>query len=655
MAGAMGGAAMLPLGVLGAQKYASSSHGKGSADTPVTSTPPLEKYVDPLPTPLTAIPDPSVYPGADYYEITMRQGSWRFHRDLKPATVWGYWAKDPRDPRKAIGMGYLGPTISVNADHPTVVKYRNKLPTTHLFQSVIDRIRNGDPQLTPMAPPPYRSKPPFPENVSVWNVVHQHGGFTAPQSDGMPLHSFSPDGFHAESYTTLDPSRVKPNEAICAYTNHERSSMLWYHDHGMGMTSVNVYAGLAGLYLIRDPADERHGLPRGEFEVPLILQDRTFGRDGSLAYTMTEREGEDTPVVNGKAYPFLAVEPRRYRLRILNASNERFWRLRFDVPRTALAQPNMPFWLIGTDGGFRAPLQMLNFLIGPAERYDLIVDFSQIPRGTKVTLTNYHAPVHYPGMPGQGPEISEIMQFQVTKPLSGGADRTTTLKKLKLPDVPPMEPKPHTRRREWVLYQHKLFGTMTFNAVPFMEPSQDFIKAGSTEIWEYINPNHDAHPMHVHLVNFQVLNRQPIDAAGYQADYEKWIDGGRKAQDKPVLANYLTGPPIPPDPDEARSYKDTVKSYPETVTRIITGEFTPPTDTIASIPGSGTALPATYVHHCHLLEHEDDDLMRPWTIVGGGGQGGAEDGGGHGGGGHGDHGVGGQGGGYGHSGHGHGH
>ncbi|MFE9636842.1 multicopper oxidase domain-containing protein [Streptomyces sp. NPDC006463] len=156
---------------------------------------------------------------------------------------------------------------------------------------------------------------------------------------------------------------------------------------------------------------------------------------------------------------------------------------------------------------------------------------------------------------------------------------------------------------------------MTFNAVPFMEPSQDFIKAGSSEIWEYINPNHDAHPMHVHLINFQVLNRQPIDAAGYQADYEKWLDGGRKPEARPVLANYLTGPPIPPDPDEALSFKDTVKSYPETVTRIITQAFSPPTAAIASIPGSGAEFPATYVHHCHLLEHEDDDLMRPWTIV----------------------------------------
>jgi len=619
LAGAAGSAAtLLPWAAQRAQAYASPDHSKGAtgtrpgiADTPVPRTPKLKKYVDPLPRPVTAIPDPSVYPGADYYEITMSQRHWRFHRDLGEAAVWGYWARNPRDPDESIGMGYLGPTISVTRDHPTVIKYRNELPTTHLFQSVVDLIHQGDTQLTP---PPYHGAPQVPPDLNVWNVVHQHGGFTPPQSDGMPLQSFSPRGVHAASYSTLDPSRVKPNEAIYAYTNHNHASMLWYHDHGLGMTSLNVYAGLAGLYLVRDPADECLGLPRGEFEVPLILQDRTFYKDGSLAYTMTQVEGADTPVVNGKAYPFLAVQPRRYRLRILNASNERFWRLRFEVDRTVLPETSLPFWLIGTDGGLRAPLQMLDFLIGPAERYDLIVDFSLVPAGTHVTLLNYDAPVHFPGVPGDGPEISEIMQFRVTERLSG-ADLTTPPSKLALPAVAPIRPRPGTRRREWVVYQQEIFQTMTFNAIPFMAPAEDFVEAGSTEIWEYINPNHDAHPMHVHLVTFQVLNRQPIDAAAYQADFEKWLAAGRKPAEKPVLARYFTGPPIPPDPDEARSRKDTVKVYPEMVTRIIIQEFNPPQETIASIPGSGSVLPATYVHHCHILEHEDDDLMRPWTIV----------------------------------------
>lgn len=128
-----------------------------------------------------------------------------------------------------------------------------------------------------------------------------------------------------------------------------------------------------------------------------------------------------------------------------------------------------------------------------------------------------------------------------------------------------------------------------------------------------------------------------VRRTGRGSNYEKWIDGGRKAADKPVLATYFTGPPIPPDPDEALSYKDTFKSYPETVTRIITDPWSPPMEPIAGIANSGTELPATYVHHCHLLEHEDDDLMRPFTIVDPGapeGEQGGDDGhdGGHGGG-----------------------
>ncbi|WP_405590094.1 multicopper oxidase family protein [Streptomyces sp. NBC_01190] len=616
--GAAGGAVgLVPPAVGGARAETAAVGMGGATDDTVPRTPPLAKFVDALPVPLTAVPDPTVYPGADYYDITMREGIWRFHRDLGPAKVWGYWAENPDDRHKLIGMGYLGPTLDVTVDHPTVVKWRNELPTEHLFPAVIDAIRSGNPQLTPTPPPPYQPVQPFPADVDVWNVVHQHGGYTPPQSDGMPKQSYSPKGVHAESYSTLDPERAKPNEAIYGYTNHDASCMLWYHDHAMGMTSINVYAGLAGLYVIRDPADERLGLPQGEFEIPLVIQDRTFNDDGTLAYTMMDQQGEDTPVVNGKAYPFLAVEQRRYRLRVLNASNERFWRLQFVTPTDVLPQPTLPFWLIGTDGGFRKPLQMLNFLISPAERYDLIVDFSQMPMGTKIQLTNYNAPVHFPG--GNGPEIREVMEFQVIKPRSG-VDRTTPPTRLRLPDVvPPVEVTPRTRRRQWVVYQQELFHTMTFNAMPFEEPSQDFIENGATEVWEYVNPNHDAHPMHVHLINFQVLNRQPIDAVAYQAQYEKWIDGGRRPEDLPVLESYLTGPPCPPDPDETASNKDTVRAYPEQVTRIVIPDFTPPTDLTASIPGSGTEFPATYVHHCHILEHEDDDLMRPWTIVEGDG------------------------------------
>ncbi|MFD8717699.1 hypothetical protein ACFV2H_06645 [Streptomyces sp. NPDC059629] len=191
-----------------------------------------------------------------------------------------------------------------------------------------------------------------------------------------------------------------------------------------------------------------------------------------------------------------------------------------------------------------------------------------MPMGTKVTLTNYPGTqVHCPGITGCGPEIAEIMQFQVTKRLSGGGDRTTPPEKLKLPAVAPIVPKPHTRRREWVVYQHQLLRAMTFNAVPYMAPSQDFIREGSGEIWEYVHPNHDT------------------GATGATGP-------GRS----PVLQGHSQGPCGDGDQDHRPG-------------------FPPPTDAIASIPGGGTELPERYVHHCHLLEHEDDDLMRPWTVV----------------------------------------
>lgn len=242
MAGAMGTAAMLPQGVLGARTYAATAHPPAGCKDPegTPNTPPLKRFVDPLPRPLAAIPDPSVYPGADYYEFTMGQGTWQFHRDLGPSPVWGYWATNPHDPHKPIGMGYLGPTFNTTRDHPTVVKYRNELPTTHMFQDVILKIRDGNPLVFPDPPPPYKPHQPFPEHIDVWNVVHQHDGYTAPQSDGLPLQAFSPKGFHAEGYTTLDPGRVKPNEAIYGYTNHDHSCMLWYHDHAMGKRSQRL-------------------------------------------------------------------------------------------------------------------------------------------------------------------------------------------------------------------------------------------------------------------------------------------------------------------------------------------------------------------------------------------------------------------------------
>jgi spore coat protein A len=507
---------------------------------------------------------------------------------------------NPSHRAKPIGMGYLGPTIVAHRKCPVVVKYCNHLPTTHLFQSSIGKPRPG-----------HGPGPMLPPGVHVPTSVHLHGNFTPPQSDGLAQQWFTPDGLHGPGYATVDQCRR--NEAIYGYPNDHEACMFWYHDHAMTITRLNVYAGLAAVYLLRDDVEEQLGLPRGEFEVPLVLQDKTFNPDGSLRYNLDEVDGGDTPVVNGKAYPFLAVEPRRYRLRILDASNSRFWRLRFDVRGEQL-----PFWLIGSDDGFLgAPLQLTSILLAPAERADVIVDFSRVRPGTNVTLVNFDAPVHFPH--GGGPEISEVMQFQVIKPLSC-PDRTTPLNWLALPPVKEFEPTPGIPPREFVLTlrhpddEYSGDNPYLINDLPFEEPNEDFIKVGTTEIWAYINTTHDAHPMHNHLVQFHVYNRQKFDVAAYLAVYRKWLEGGRKPATKPVLAKYLIGDPIPPDPEERLAPKDTVKAYPGMVVRIIQRFDVP--GGIPSIPGSGTTLPAEYMHHCHILEHEDNDKMRPWVIRG---------------------------------------
>ncbi|MFD0733266.1 multicopper oxidase family protein [Planotetraspora mira] len=546
----------------------------------------------------------------------MRQAPWRFHRDLNTTAAWGYWASHPSDPGRPMGLGYLGPILVTHRDRPVIVRYRNHLPTTHLLRRSIDVTLWRNLPGVPPDPPGGRPMD-LPRDVNVWNVVHLHGGWNPPQSDGNPDAWFTPHGLHGSLYGTL--SGAAPNEAIYAYGNRQRATMLWYHDHAMDLTRLNNYLGLSGVYLIRDPAEDALRLPRGRFEVPLIIQDRTFNADGSLFYPtkgisayhpiwVPEFFG-DTPVVNGKAYPFLAVEPRRYRLRVLNGSNSRFYRFWFSDGRVRL-----PFWLIGISGGLRAyPLRSTTILLAPSERADVIVDFGGLPRGASVTLMN-DAVVPYPGG-GGGPAIPEIMRFQVTEPLSG-RDDTTPPHALVLPPFESLHPTPGIPSRERVLTEttdpHDNPVHMKINGWYFFEPVDDFIKAGSTEIWEYVNTTGDAHPMHVHLVQFQIHNRQKFRAGDYAKDYERWVAAGRTAGGKPQLSRYLVGPPVPPEPYE-QGWRDSFIAYPEMVNRII-ATFTP-APPVPNISGTDTKYPADYIHHCHILEHEDNDMMRPWQLV----------------------------------------
>lgn len=587
---------------------------EASAKAPVN----LNKFVDPL---IAAIPklapDIVTYPGKDYYEIYMKEGKFPFSSQLPvtaiPNTTWGYGSiyNQPAD----VFIGYLGPTIEAQQGRPVVVKFINNLPTlTHPLQTAID----------PTVPDPMM----YPGLMPGRTTPHLHGGFTDPKSDGHPHSWFTANGLHGSKYATLGVPPLLPvlpalpNEAIFEYTNAQPAANLWYHDHAMGITRLNVYAGLAGFYFIRDAFDTgipspTNPLPAGPYEIPLVIQDKQFNPDGSLFYPtlgitavhpiwVPEFFG-DTAVVNGKASPFLNVEPRRYRFRILNGSQARFYNMWLAGP----GKGNLPLWVIGMEQSLLStravPLQKL--LLAPGERADVIVDFTGIKPGTSFVLSN-DANVPYPGGGrAAGPNIPDIMKFNVVAPVIGSPpDTTLPPASLILPAIAPLIPTPGAPIRDIVMKEtfDPLTGMPTevkLNERWFAEPVEETPALGSTEIWNFINLTVDAHPMHMHLVKFQVVNRQAFNAVTYSAAYLAWVAGGRIGT-KPVLANYLVGLPLPPMPEES-GWKDTVKAYPGQITRVISTFDLP----------VGTLTPAEYVYHCHILEHEENEMMRPMQVI----------------------------------------
>jgi spore coat protein A len=305
--------------------------------------------------------------------------------------------------------------------------------------------------------------------------------------------------------------------------------------------------------------------------------------------------------VNGKAYPFLNVEPRRYRLRFLNGSNARFYNIWLQGPSAG----NIPIWVIGSEQGFLpAPQRLTSLVIAPGERFDTIVDFTGVKPGATLVLKN-NAKAPYPG--GRGGEIPEIMQFNVV-PLTA-ADSTTLPASLILPGIAgPLTAPPVANWREIVLSE--IMDPLTgqplealLDGLPFTASAPPngplFTEAnGATNVWQFINTTGDAHPMHTHLVPFHVVDRQTFDAKGFLAAWNLWIAGGRVGA-RPSVTPFLKGAPILPAPEET-GWKDTAKAYPGEVLRII-AKF----DLPAAAP-AGTNL---YVCHCHILEHEENDMM----------------------------------------------
>jgi spore coat protein A, manganese oxidase len=540
---------------------ANSNQTSGRAVHPAPPPIALASYVTPL-----AIP-PVICPGAAPVQIHMRPFRHRAHRDLPATAMWGYNGLWP------------GPTIEVRKGQAISVEWSNQLPGKHFLP--LDYTIHGAGQDVP----------------EVRTVTHVHGAQVMPDSDGYP-----------DAWVTSDGRRgsVRPANP-CHYPNQQRATSLWYHDHALGITRLNVYAGLAGFYLIRDAEEDSLNLPSGAYEIPLMIQDRSFGADGSLLYPpvpngthpvwMQEFFG-NVICVNGKAAPWVEVEPRKYRFRMVNGSNSRFYHFTL-LPADASGKASgksadaPPFIQIGSDGGLLpAPLKMHFLIFSPGERFDIVIDFSE-HKGASLALTN-DAPAPY----ARGGEIvpADVMLFRVTKPLS--AVDTSTVPDTLAPFTA-LDAAHAVRERTLALTEmdrpsdgYTMIGLL--DQKHWNDPLTEDPKAGSMEIWSFANTTGDVHPMHLHLVQFQVLNRQPFDTQAY-------LQTGKLV---------FTGRPMPPESNERPAWKDTIKTYSGYVTRII-ARFDLPAGTQAK-PGDEFR----YVWHCHVLEHEDNEMMRPYKIVG---------------------------------------
>ena len=523
----------------------------------------LQQFVDPLPIMPVLRPSPN-----QVTHIHMQQAFQKVHRDLPPTKIWGFNGIWP------------GPTIEVRSGVPVKIKYHNDaLPTTHPLP--VDFTLHGSEADKPQ----------------VRNVVHLHGAKILPESDGYPEAWISPDG-------VTGPVLFNPNPFV--YPNDQQSTMLWYHDHTLGITRLNMIMGLAGAYLIRDAVEDSLNIPKGQFEIPLLIQDRLFNADGSLIYPVADGGTHqfwipeffgDTMCVNGKVWPVLDVEPRRYRFRMLNACNARFLNMtvvRTDSNGTPHGMAGPIFHVIGTDGGLLpAPVAQTTLLQAPAERLDVILDFTG--KGGQFFVLKNDAPAPFPG----GGEVvpTEIMMFRVSKPLS--SRDTTTIPQVLNPASLNFNPNHVNRTRDVVLTEldrasdgFPIIGLL--DNKNWDDPVTEDPKAGSTEVWNMINDTGDGHPKHIHLVQFQILSRQPFDQ-------DTFDNTGQLV---------FTAPPQAPAPEEQHAFKDVVKAYPGTVTKLAM-KFDLPTGTHV-IPGHRYK----YVWHCHILEHEDNEMMRPMDIIG---------------------------------------
>jgi len=511
----------------------------------------VDRYIDPLPIPKRLSPE-GTEDGEPVYRVRMMEFSQPLHSQLPSTRLWGYEGQ------------YPGPILEVPCGKPFRVRWENRLPAKHMFP-VDAHLRSA------IAPAPEVR--------------------TAPRIEGALEASTDPP--------FEDHGFIAGQLAHCRYANRQQATMLWYHDQAPGIARLNVQAGLAGMCLLRAEDEARLGLPAGPYEVPLVLQDRTLDSHGQLVYEPCFDDGQlaprgswgpqffgDLPVVNGAIYPYLQVEPRRYRLRILNAANFRFLDLFFNLASNAADIPAIvSFQSIGSDGGFlRKPAELSQLLLAPGERADLVVDFSG-HEGKTVTLFN-RAAAPYPGWNVIHPvhrALYEWIQFRVTAPL---ADNRPGVRYSLPPAAPMLSEGAALATRDFVLadaFDHggRSLG-VEINGKGYDDPITEKVKAGSIEKWRFVNSSDDAHPMHIQQGQFQVLHRQGFDPIA--------LRGGTVV---------LVGK-IRPAASHENGWKDTAVVHPGEVLTLLV-QF--------SREAGRSAFYST------LLEPQDRSLMRPFEIL----------------------------------------
>jgi spore coat protein A len=433
-----------------------------------------------------------------------------------------------------IGGSFPGPTLKAAIAVGMIVEWQNRLPARHIFP--IDHSLHGAGR----------------DIADVRAVVHLHGGRTPPSSDGYPEEWVLPG--HSQT---------------CFYPSLQHAATLFYHDHTMGINRLNTYAGMMGFCILRDAREDHLALPEDRYDIPLLICDRILRTDGQLDYPVSEKPGEvwvpevfgDAILVNGKLLPYLDVEPTLYRFRIMNGANGRFFRFSLANKRE--------FHQIGSDQGLLgAPVVIKRLTMAPAERADILIDFSSMA-GQRFELIS---------------DSFSILQFRVASSISKSS-----------PVIIPATLHPIERLAESSAVKtcrltldermddvQRSMG-MLLNNTPWHAPITEKPVLHTTEIWELLNLTDDSHPIHLHLVRFQILDRRRFDTFEFQS--------------KDTLR--YTGPARPPEPNEM-GWKDTVRTDPGMVTRII-------------IPFDG--YPGRYVWHCHILEHEDNEMMRPFEVL----------------------------------------